>query len=858
MINLWRVQLIFGSLGTCSPSDNSYKHRIEPLHGTEECDLEMKLFTDNHNKKESASAPSEDMNSKVLQHQDVGLDFLLIGSTTENDLEQCVWEMKSHFVMDNSHEKAGSCCTDSDSEGEMVTRTRQKHQKLTASESFHHDIQIPEVHTCSSLGAASEDRCFPVAMSIDVEANIGYKKVELPSECDQIDDASSWELFRQNAGEVIDVAEIHKIAKDLVRACGRDLRSITLIAKALRDMRDIEIWEYALDSLSVDNASCPDDSKILLVNVLKLSIGLLEDDVTRACLKSFTLQGKNSGVARASLINSWISEGMLATHNEGEKVISNLLERKLLELSENGEFVKCLDLDQHAVDLIFQPEEGCEFLLQGGMGLEEPPEVGEWEMAKVICLMHNDLTELPENLRCARLSTLYLQRNPKLRMIPPSFFSHMPALEVLNLSRTRIKSLPDSLFQLISLKRLFLNECILLRMLSKKVGQLKNLEVLDLEGTKLMGLPKEIEQLINLTCLDVSILGGGSKVADQMNPLIPSGLLSALSLLEELNIDVGPEAEWWDSYVEGLLNELCSLGRLTTLKFYFPKVELLRQFNAQSLTRFRIVVGKHIGRIMSRLPPDIEFELERWDRCLKYIHGEGILEDVVKVLKQADAIFLDRHVDLKKFSDFGKENLEQLRCCVLGECNELQVLIHVEDFKEEGDGITLGSLEYLYVYYMKNLEAIWRGPVPKGSLSCLKSLTLRTCPRVISIFTPELLENLCNLEELVVEDCPGLSSLVSCKYSGQSEAPLYMPALRKMSLHYLPELTSISGGLQIAPRVEWLSFYDCPNLKSLDLSVREVKRIRGQRDWWESLEWTGDRPDNLDTLSVTIDACTIP
>lgn len=261
---------------------------------------------------------------------------------------------------------------------------------------------------------------------------------------------------------------------------------------------------------------------------------------------------------------------------------------------------------------------------------------------------------------------------------------------------------------------------------------------------------------------------------------------------------------------------------------------------------------------MSRLPPDIEFELERWDRCSKYIHGEGILEDVVKVLKQADAIFLDRHVDLKKFSDFGKENLEQLRCCVLGECNELQVLIHVEDFKEEGDGITLGSLEYLYVYYMKNLEAIWRGPVPKGSLSCLKSLTLRTCPRVIRIFTPELLENLCNLEELVVEDCPGLSSLVSCKYSGQSEAPFYMPALRKMSLHYLPELTSISGGLQIAPRVEWLSFYDCPNLKSLDLSVREVKRIRGQRDWWESLEWTGDRPDKLDTLSVTIDACTIP
>ncbi|OWM84850.1 hypothetical protein CDL15_Pgr027637 [Punica granatum] len=293
----------------------------------------------------------------------------------------------------------------------------------------------------------------------------------------------------------------------------------------------------------------------------------------------------------------------------------------------------------------------------------------------------------------------------------------MPALEVLNISRTRIKSLPDLLFQLVSLKRLFLNECILLRMLSAKVGGLRNLEVLDLEGTKLMGLPKEIEQFVNLTRLEVSILGSTScKLSKEPHPLIPSGVLLSLSHLEELNIDVGPDAEWWDSCTEVLVDEICSLGRVNTLKFYFPKVELMRQFDPTSSSHFRIIIGKHIGHIVSQLPPDIEFELEHWDRYLKYIHGKGVLQDMMKVLRQADAFFLDRHTDLKKLSGFGKENLEQLRCCVLGECNELQVLIDGEDFGKESDRICLGSLEYLYVYYMRNLETIWRGPVQKRSL----------------------------------------------------------------------------------------------------------------------------------------------
>ncbi|XP_031390731.1 disease resistance protein RFL1-like [Punica granatum] len=421
------------------------------------------------------------------------------------------------------------------------------------------------------------------------------------------------------------------------------------MARTLSDVSDIESWQYALDGLRTKHASCGDEFENVLTNVLKFSTELLENDVTRVCLRSFALRGVKSEAAGASLIDSWIREGILVTRSEGERVIKNLLDEKLLELSKNGEF----------------PEEACEFMMRGGLGLVEPSEVGEWERAKEICLMQNDFTELPENPRRPSLSVLFLQRNHKLRTIPPSFSGQMPALEVLNQSRTSIKSLPDSLFQLVSLKRLFLNECILLRTLSAKVGGLKNLEVLDPEGTKLMGLPKEIEQLVNLTCLEVSILGSAShKLSKTVYPLILSGVLSSPLHLEELNIDVGPDAEWWDSRAEGLVGEICSLERLSTL--LLSESGTFAAVRCNNLITLQADCGKHIGRLMSRLSADIEFELEQWDRYLKYIQGEGVPEEVKKVSGQSDAFFSDWHASPEKLSCFGTENMEQLKCCVLG------------------------------------------------------------------------------------------------------------------------------------------------------------------------------------------------
>ncbi|XP_058007140.1 probable disease resistance protein At4g27220 [Hevea brasiliensis] len=615
----------------------------------------------------------------------------------------------------------------------------------------------------------------------------------------RLEDLLSWELFCQNVGEIVDSSpSVQPLARRIVEMCCHCSHAIILVARALKDACDIRIWNNVLETLSKEPVwviSHQDKLEIIMINALKFSYECLPDDITRKCLRNCVQLFQNQVFKVALLIDSWIADGLIDNHHKGNQILDTLTSANLLRRTSGSQFVELEETYRHIlVDHIILPEEGRLFLMQGGMRLTETPKVEEWESSKVIYLMDNELSVLPENPRCLILEALFLQRNCKLREIPPSFFHHMPALKILNLSRTRIKSLPESVFKLVSLRRLYLNNCELLMALSPSVGELKHLEVLDLQGTEIMDLPKEIERLTNLTCLEVSFCEPmNHRRSKQSNPLIPCGMISALSQLEELSIDASPDDEWWNACVEDVVSEVCHLPVLNTLKFYFPRVELLRYFKWYDavmadppLSHFRFTVGCRVKRIISRLPSDIEFELERYARCLKYVNGTAIPGDIKQALRHATAIFLDRHVTIRKLSEFGYGNLKQLKCCVVGECNELQAII-------DGDQIEarLGdlALEYLHIYYMKNLRSIWEGPLHDSGLFVLKFLTLRACPQLTTIFTSELLRTLICLEELTVDDCPEIINLVACY---KCEDVQIFPRLKKVSLHYLPRLVGFS------------------------------------------------------------------
>lgn len=236
----------------------------------------------------------------------------------------------------------------------------------------------------------------------------------------------------------------------------------------------------------------------------------------------------------------------------------------------------------------------------------------------------------PENPSCPTLEELFLQNNPDLTEIPPSFFLAMPQLHILDLSNTSIKSLPKSISSLFKLRQLLLSSCELLSELPPEIGQLCSLEMLDLEGTELICLPHEIKRLLRLKWLNVSFY----ESADQYKRFIPRSTFSRLFLLEELSINVNQECgSYWYVELEDIIEELAALGNLQRLKLFFPTVELLQKFLTlpchkkrgwcvntrfvyKTLHNFRLTVGCNEECVISSLPSGLQDEFEKLKKCL--------------------------------------------------------------------------------------------------------------------------------------------------------------------------------------------------------------------------------------------------
>ncbi|KAM7482063.1 hypothetical protein LguiB_006646 [Lonicera macranthoides] len=443
-------------------------------------------------------------------------------------------------------------------------------------------------------------------------------------------------------------------------------------------------------------------------------------------------------------------------------------------------------------------------------------------------LMSSGLSKLPEYMIFLVLRKLFLQDNYDLSEIPPSFFEFMPALQVLDMSRTNIKYLPPSISNLVALQKLLLRGCKLLMELPPEIQALENLKVFDLAGTELIYIPKEIEMLTKLEHLEVSLCACADEYISEIKEngeIIPRKMLSKLFHLKELSIFVDPDCEWW--------------------------------VESQSLSNFRLLVGRHDQDIVSRVPRDLQDSFETLEKCLKYVNGDGNVDGIGQALKHARAFFLDRHWTIDRLTTFKANEMDNLRFCLLVECNEMITAIDGGDNEDKSNGgkPILGLLQYLSIHYMKNLESILVGPLASGCLYHLQVLALHTCPKLSTVFNVGLLSNLVNLKELIVEDCPKVESLVSVESSNSESSEEFLPSLEKISLLHLPGLVSISSGLYVAPRLERMVVYNCPKLQSFspaEMSSTDIEEIKGESEWWEALEWKSNQPEYLRRLFVPL------
>ena len=661
----------------------------------------------------------------------------------------------------------------------------------------------------------------------------------------RLSENDAYKMFLEKLGRNVNLSGIEPIARKVASECSCLPLLIEKVARAFRRMQDnYDLWSEGLRRLrrwpsSNTKVQGMDD----LIEFLEFCYNELGDEVKKACFLYSALYPENVEIYIDHLLECWKAEDFIHDANEfrvarekGQGILHDLILLSLIERSEKMNHVRMNKVVWRMARKISKESNRFKILAKPSEELREASNEVNWQQANGISLMDNKLCTLPEKPSCNSLSTLFLQRNRSLEVIPVSFFELMQNLRVLDLHDTRITSLPSSISCLTCLKALYLNSCICLMDLPTDIEALICLEILDIRGTGIKFLPFQIRCLTELKCLRLSLSNVG--VGQSSDAEFGKDVLSRLFLLEELRIDVDEGIQQLGTVIKAIIEEVASLKHLTSLSICFPGVDYLEKFISMFPLwkdldfRFQFSVGSH-GQTRYKIFDNSKYQMRR---CLKFANGEGVNLAISEVLTQCDAFELVGHKGASKLSDFGVDHFQLMRGCLIEGCNEIETLV-------DGNGITnnaLISLEEMHINDSANLTSIWEGIFHLGSLAQLKTLTLCKCLSLKKIFSNGMIAQLSKLQNLKVEECSEIEEVIMESENQGLELDV-LPSLKTLVLLDLPKVRSI----YINDSIKWSSLKKieismCPLLTKLPFNNENainVECIEVQRSWWKALEW---------------------
>ncbi|KAG5223967.1 disease resistance protein [Salix suchowensis] len=319
-----------------------------------------------------------------------------------------------------------------------------------------------------------------------------------------LSEGEAWTLFMERLGHEITLSPVVEgIAKAVARECAGLPLGIITVAGSLRGVDNLNEWRNTLKELRESGYRDMDEK---VFKVLRVSYDRLDDGLPlQKCLLYCALFPEDYWIEREVLIDFLIDEGIIEEMrrqdavDKGHTTLNRLEYVCLLEGSRIGfKIVKMHDLIRDMAIKVQQ--ENSQFLNKAGAKLEELPDAKEWaENLTIVSLMQNRFKEIPpsHSPMCPNLSTLLLCQNQDLRFIADSFFKQLHGLKVLDLSRTGIENLPDSVSDLVTLTTLLLKNCHRLRNVPS-LKKLMALKRLDLCLTRLQKMPQGMEFLTNL------------------------------------------------------------------------------------------------------------------------------------------------------------------------------------------------------------------------------------------------------------------------------------------------------------------------------------------------------------------------
>ncbi|XP_028774379.1 probable disease resistance protein At1g61300 [Neltuma alba] len=398
-----------------------------------------------------------------------------------------------------------------------------------------------------------------------------------------LDGDDSWALFAKVLrlfGEELP-SELENIAWNVAQKCEGLPLAIVRIATSMKGKTQVGEWSHMLECLAnLGNGQYEMDKWVF--PVLRSSYDFLTNKLQRFFLYCvLSTDGFFYDADADHLIRRFAYESIDETkklrvqYNEGYNTLYKLKDHSMLDYYYDGWMIKKF-LRVLATGIV---EDTGKIMGKACKNLTEIPSDDQWkEDLQQVFLTGNHIQTIPNGTcpKCTQLSMLVLNYNIKLNHITDEFFNNMPALKTLDLSKTAIQRLPESVSNLIYLIALLLSGCGQLRYIPS-LGKLKRLISLDLSCTAIAEAPLGLESLINLRSLN--LLGTDKLV-------ISPSLISKLINLECLELGRA------QCLTDALVQRAQGLGKLEVTRAYFHDISIFNAFMSCPFCSSSRLVGR--------------------------------------------------------------------------------------------------------------------------------------------------------------------------------------------------------------------------------------------------------------------------
>ena len=631
-----------------------------------------------------------------------------------------------------------------------------------------------------------------------------------------------WLIFAKYAfvnGNSMAYPQLEAIGRQIIKKCD----GLPLAAKALgallRYKLDVEEWDKILES---EIWGMPND----VLPALRLSYYYLPSHLKR-CFAYCSLFPKDYVFKKQELIQLWMAEGFLQQPDDnremedvGDEYFLDLVSRSLMQRSnvnklhfvmhdlvhDLAKFVSgrfCFRLEGDKINKIIHKTHHFSYLKK------------QYETSKRFEALYKAKqlrTFLPLESHEANVD-FYLTKN-----VPHDLLLMLRCLRVLSLSHySNMIGLPESIGDFIHLRYVDLS-CTKIESLPNSVCKLYNLQTLDLSGCEfLVMLPTNMRKLVNLRHLDIS------RTSIKKMP-IQMGGLKHLRTLTKFIVDK-------DSGFQ-----IGELGELSNLRGTILISKLQNVINPMDVLKAKLKAKRHIE----------ELKLE-WDTNGIVSQSEREVLEHLLPHTNLKRLFINSYsgtsfpswVGDRSFTNITVLHLKSCRCCPnlpsLGQLPSLQdlsivgfdkvVRVGPDFYGSCSSAVTpFASLRILKFEGMLNWEEwlCYDGENEQGGAFLrLQDLYLVDCPKL----SGSLPKQIPSLSTLVISNCSQLETslpsapairdlrLMFCNEVLLKEMPAKLNELRMEGFHNLESL--LDGAMDHNHCLEELIIWDCPVLKFL-------------------------------------------